>query len=237
MIEFDPNQIFALAALAQDVESNGTRQTGSAQGVLALAASLGLAKILVVPVIVWFIKEVIVYSFGRFNLIRHLHSEIELEVTALKTFLPVFREWKQNNIDCVPSILKSKMKLIKFVPDFDYAVYKASRSEMVKSLWGKEITKLHSLYRKFRDIQVWITSVVEILNDAADNFAEKQTNEFELMKRESECVISTIDALINDHTGKAIADEKFYSLHVYWIPTIFVASLVAGALWLLGIIG
>lgn len=234
MIDILTNDLLLTTALAEEIEKAAPPDQTPVDGTISVIRNIDLAKILIVPIIIWFVKGILVYSVERINLIRHLYSEIELEITAHREFYSTFKKWKTDNIDIQPPIAKKDMKLINFESNLTYPVYHSSQSIIVKVLWGQEISKIHFIYSQFRDIQVFINNVANGLWKAGDDFSINRTNEFELIQRESEHVIQLIEMLDITVPPRNIARAQFYRPTIYLFPLLFVLALAAGIWWLLG---
>lgn len=233
MMDTLTNSLLIAVSIAQEVQATTLQSQNGGEKLAATLTNLDLAKILIIPVALWIIKGIIVYSFGRFHLIRHLYAEIELEVNALKPFHLDFKTWKRDNIDIQPPIPKSSMRLINFEPQLTYPVYHSSQSLIVTALWGKEIRKIHHLYSIFRDIQVLISNVTRGVRDAKDDFSIKRDNDFNLVEKETNHIITLIEELTISDSPRSIARARFYSLKIYLFPVAGIAVLIYTILALL----
>lgn len=195
-----------------------------------------LIKFIIILMFLWFIKLVLDNAMDRYHLIRNLYSEIERNHSLFSTVNLLFPKWKEDNINVTKE--PALMERLTWNKTLSTRVYDCSQTNIIKSLWGKEITNIHELYSNYIELDRLLVSVATEINVAkreyiystpVDNGKEllESTNKYNIKVVYGKVtdIKDLLDKVCEKKNGRECARIQFYPLKFYLWHGLIIAIL------------
>jgi len=194
-----------------------------------------LIKLIFIPMLLWFMKLVIVDALNRYHLIRNLYCEIERNYNLFSKIIDIFSTWKKANIDVTKE--PALMERLTWNKTLFTRVYDCSQTNILKSLWWKELPNIYELYSNYIELNRLLVSVATEINEAKREYiySDPVDSGKELLESTNKHNIKVVSGKVRDiedllnrvceeEDGRECARAQFYSRYFYLWHAAFIAT-------------